>query len=146
MGGKMTIKKPPSNGFPASRGFSVLEVMVAVVVFGIAVSSIYRLISYSSRIRGRALFVESATRLASDEAERIRSIAARNMPVNDSSYTIDVNGRMFSIERTVEDTEDRPSFQAKAREPEKIALTVSPAENEKAAPVRFKFLIGNDTP
>lgn len=127
-------------------GYTVLEVVVAISIFGCVAASALNLIARTERIRGRAIFVESASRLAAGESERLRSIAACGTELADSSYTEDISGRLFKVERKLIESKDVPSFQLKAREPYQIEIVVSDNNSETITPLRFKLLIGQDNP
>ena len=78
-------------------GFTMLEVIVAIIIFGFIASAIFNLLTQTDRIHGRAVFVEGAARLAAGEAERLRSAAARNVLFEDSSYSETVSGRSYRV-------------------------------------------------
>lgn len=140
------MRLPIRSGPTGRAGYTVIEVIVAVFIFGLISASIFNLIANTERIRGRAVFVSAATRLAASEAERLRSIAAGNAELEDSSYTDDISGRTFKVERNVKEAEDPPSFTARAREPYQVEIVVSDNGNEGVTPLRFKILVGQDNP
>ncbi|MBN1309428.1 MAG: hypothetical protein JXA18_16025 [Chitinispirillaceae bacterium] len=134
------------SGKRSAGGLTTVEVLVAVFIFNCVSAAIFGFIGNIDRIRGRAVFVAAASRLAADEAERLRSIAARNAQVEDSSYTETVSGRVFRVERDCIEDDTPPSFVPQAREPLKIELRISDENRREAAPLRFKLLLGRDDP
>ena len=129
-----------------SDGFTILEVIFAIFILGLISSAIFKLISNADRIRGHALFIESATQLASDEAERVRNIAAQNQFLEDSSYTVLYSGRTLHVKRNIIESDAPPTLLAKPREPTTIELIVSNNNMEMKKSLRFKILIGYDNP
>jgi hypothetical protein len=127
-------------------GTTVMEVIVAIFIFSCISAVVFNLLGQTERIRSRAIFVENATRLAAGEAERLRSHATGNVPVDDSDYTETVSGRTFRIERKHIDNDRQPSFLARGREPAEIELRISDERNNRIRPLRFKLLVGQDNP
>lgn len=81
------------------QGFTVLEVLVALVIFvGITATVMYGL-QAADRIKGHGSGVLYATRLAENEIEHIRLIAENSDTIADTSYSGNVQGRSFSVER-----------------------------------------------
>lgn len=129
------------------NGFTVLEVIVAIFIFGCISAALFKLIAQSERIRGRALFVESAARFAADEAERLRNIAINNEVFEDSSFTESAGGRTFLVQRKIVESADLVSaFLPKRLEPLEIEITVSDAIDAGIKPLHFKLLMGSDRP
>jgi prepilin-type N-terminal cleavage/methylation domain-containing protein len=128
-----------------NSGYTILEVIMAIFIFGCISAAVYRLLSNTDRLRGRAIFVKTATRFAATEAELLRNIAAQNGVFEDSSYVVVQNGRSYTVNRKIIEDETF-SFQPKAREPEEIEITVTDTRNENIPPLSFKLLIGVDDP
>jgi Tfp pilus assembly protein PilV len=128
------------------EGSTIMEVLVAMFIFSCISAVVFNLLRQTDRIRGRAIFVESATRMAAGEAERLRSLAACNALPDDTSYIDTASGRTFLIERTRVDDDEPPSYLPRAREPAVIELRVSDDTNDQVKPLRFKLLIGQDNP
>ena len=126
-------------------GYTVLEVILAVFIFGCISTAIFRLLMNTDRIRGRAIFVRTATRLAASEAELLKNIASRNSAYEDSSYTVEQNGRSYTVKRIITEEESFSLLPA-AREPEEITIVVSDTNNDSIKPLTFKMLIGVDDP
>ena len=129
----------------SNHGYTVLEVIVAIFIFGCISTAIFRLLMTTDRIRGRTIFVRTATRLAATEGELLKNISSQNSVFEDSSYTVEQNGRSYTVKRII--TEKEPySFLPTAREPEEITIVVSDTKNETVTPLTFKILIGVDDP
>jgi len=129
----------------SNHGYTILEVILAIFIFGCISTAIFRLLMTTDRIRGRAIFVRTATRLAATEAELLKNISSRNSTFEDSSYTVDQNGRLYTVRRIITE-EDSYSLLPAAREPEEITIVVSDTNNETIKPLTFKMLIGVDDP
>ncbi|MBN1577901.1 MAG: hypothetical protein JW913_15180 [Chitinispirillaceae bacterium] len=130
----------------SADGLTTIEVVIAVFIFSCVSAAIFNFIGQIDRTRVRTVFIANASRLAAGEAERLRSIAARNAPVEDSSYTETVSGRTFRVKRDCIEDDMPPSFLPIAREPLKIELCISDENNEDVKPLRFKLLLGQDNP
>ncbi len=129
-----------------SNGYTVLEVVIAIFIFGCVAASLFRLIMSTDRIRGRSLHLEYSTRLATDEAERLRSHAAENTPIEDSTYTAGYNGRRYLVKRHVIEKDEPPSFLPQAREPVAVEITVTDERNIGLPELTFKLLVGQEQP
>ena len=129
-------------------GYTVLEVVIAIFIFGCVSASLFTLIMQTDRIRGRARYLEVCTRLAAGEAERLRSCAAQNAVVEDSMYTTDSGERTITVRRTVITPEAPPSYLPQPREPVAVEIMVADEQNLNPAypPLRFKLLIGQENP
>jgi type II secretory pathway pseudopilin PulG len=142
----MNLRLPNHN--ERSSGYTVLEIIVAFFIFGCISAAAFNLIAQTERIRARALFVESATRIAADEAEHLKSIAACGTELEDSSYSVNHSGRALSVKRTIIKTDSIASILPRAREPHLVEISVNAAGNSPAdtSALRFKMLVGQDSP
>lgn len=84
-----------------SRGFTIMEVIVAAVILGITVVTAGRLLVGADRIRGRASQIAAAVQLSQNDAARMRSAAQRLEPINDTDYVVYRNGLELRLRRTV---------------------------------------------
>lgn len=129
----------------STDGFTILEVVVAIFIFGCITSAIFNLIHQTDKLHGKTMFVELASRIAADEAERLRNIAFQNNTFEDSSYTMSISGRVFEVSRKImfqdANTGKKPAF-----EPVEIEITVGDNKNPNMKPLTFKLLMGNDSP
>jgi len=142
-------KHQPLHGYKKlqrENGFTVLEVMIALFIFGCVSLAILSLIRQTDRIRGHAVYIEKATRLAADESERLRNIASQNGEFSDSSFTQNVSGRPFIVNRHVVTADDAPSYEVKPLTPVHIELTITDAGTSTIEPLTFNLLIGTDQP
>ncbi|MBN1603524.1 MAG: type II secretion system protein [Chitinispirillaceae bacterium] len=87
------------------NGFTVLEVIVAIFIFGCISAALVKTLSTADRIRGRASFISETTILAQNEAERLRNAASFKTEVLDCTYIATVNSRSYSVERRIIDIE-----------------------------------------
>jgi type II secretory pathway pseudopilin PulG len=129
-----------------NTGFTVLEVVIAIFIFGCVSAALFQLMVQTDKIRGRAVYLEQCTRLAASEAERLRSIAAQSVPVEDSSYTATYGGRTFTVKRRCKEDDTPPSFIPTAREPAAVEITVVDENDTRQTPLSFKLLIGQENP
>lgn len=83
------------------NGFTVLEVIVAIFIFGCISAALVKTLSTADRIRSRASFISETTILAQNEAERLRNAASFKTEVLDCTYIATVNSRSYSVERRI---------------------------------------------
>ena len=129
-----------------ASGFTMLEVVIAIFIFGCVAASLFGMMIQTDRIQGRALYLENCMRLAADEAERLRSNAARNAIFEDSMYTVASGERIFTIRRIVLKDDAPPSFIPKAREPVAVTIEVDDENDTRFDPIQFKLLVGQESP
>ncbi len=79
-------------------GVTLLEVLLAVVIFSIVSVSIMSIIGNVNRMRIRNKIRYHATVIASNEAELLK-YSGRTKNLNDSIYTVNVSGSEYDIER-----------------------------------------------
>ena len=84
---------------PFEQGFTMIEVLVALVIFTGITAAVMKGLSVADRVKGRGSGMLYAVRLVNNETERIRTIAAEKDTINDTSYTGEVEGRGFTVER-----------------------------------------------
>lgn len=136
----------PKRCSVTSPGFTVLEVVIALFIFGCVSAALFQLMIQTDKIRGRAVYLELCTRLAANEAERLRSIAAQGVPVEDSTYFTTSGGRNFTVKRVCEKDDAPPSFIPVAREPVAVEISISDEANSRQAPLTFRMLLGQENP
>ena len=132
---------------PTAGGFTVIEVMFAIFIFSIVSTSVFKVIQNTDRLKNRAIFVESATRIAGNESERLRNNAALHSELEDSIYTVKLSQRIFSINRKIITSDDNtPSYIPQARVPDLIEITVSDFNDPERHSLKFTFMQGYDNP
>lgn len=82
-----------------TNGFTIMEVMVAVVIFSIVLTAVLRLMSMGDTINGRRLWLSHATMLAANQAEKIRESENSLEIMGDTSYEESIDGKDFRIDR-----------------------------------------------
>jgi Tfp pilus assembly protein PilV len=82
-------------------GFTIVEVMVAVVVLGAAIIGVMAMLRTGDRIKAHQTQLAMAAGLAQNEAERIKYIAKNAINIPDTTYEQTINGLTFSVLRTV---------------------------------------------
>ena len=122
--------------------------VIAIFIFGCVSASLFKLIIQTDRIRGRAFQLENCTRLASSEAERLRSLAAQSAVIEDSTYTVAAGGRTYTVKRHLLDTDLPPSFTPRAREPVAVEIRIVEESGASLFPdgFSFKLLVGQENP
>ena len=95
----MTDNRYKTKKKPGPWGFTIMEVMVAVVIFSIVLTAVLRLMSMGDTINGRRLWLSHATMCAANQAEKIRQQESSLEIMGDTSYEEVIDGQMFHIER-----------------------------------------------
>jgi prepilin-type N-terminal cleavage/methylation domain-containing protein len=119
-------------------GFTVLEVIVAVFIFGCISAALVKTIMTADRIRGRATFISESTILAQNEAERLKNAAGFKTEVLDCTYTTSVNSKEYSVERRIIGIES--GILENKNIPE-IEIAIKPALSDSDY-IYFRFLQG----
>lgn len=83
------------------KGFTVLEVVVAIFIFGVISAALIKMIGTADKIHGRANKVMETVIIAQNEADRIRNAAAFKETSIDCTYIAIVNNQEFEVERRV---------------------------------------------
>ena len=93
-------KIQPQLKRPASGGYSLLEVVVALAILGISLAGIYKVMTVSMQTRQVALNHYVATVMANNQIERAKNLAFGNLSLLaedelrvDELGTTDANGR-----------------------------------------------------
>jgi len=86
--------------FSINSGFTILELMVTIFIFSIAIFSLFHGLRTGDRIGSRGNVSRTTALLASNEAERIRNSALQGIQVQDSAYIETVSGMRYYVFRT----------------------------------------------
>jgi len=123
-----------------SSGFTLLEVIVALFIFGCISAALLKALSAADRIQGRASLVTNASMLAENEIESIRSKAFFFEALEDCTYTAAAGSGIFQVDRRVI-PHDNFSIEDK---PEIMEIEVTVKENSQSSGtlVRYRFLQG----
>jgi prepilin-type N-terminal cleavage/methylation domain-containing protein len=122
-------------------GFTIMEVMVAVVIFSIVLTAVLRLMSMGDLINGRRLWLSHAVMCASSQAERIRQQESSLEIMGDTSYEESIDGQGFHVDRVrLNGAADKFSDTASYLE---FMITVKRA-NDTGALARFRLLQGKN--
>ena len=97
MTGRCNVKNSNSK----IQGFTVLEVIVALFIFGCVSAALLKAVVSADRIHGRALTVMSSTIIAENEIERIRNKASFLETVEDCTFVTMVRSREFEVKRHI---------------------------------------------
>ncbi|HEX2956806.1 MAG TPA: prepilin-type N-terminal cleavage/methylation domain-containing protein [Chitinispirillaceae bacterium] len=120
------------------RGFTVLEVIIAVFIFGCISAALVKTIMTADRIRGRSAFISDSVLLAQNEVERLRNAASFNTEALDCTYVATINQREYNVERRIITNEN--ALIKTATIPE-IELAIKPSVSDSGF-VYYRFLQG----
>jgi hypothetical protein len=115
-------------------------VIVGIVVLSVVVLIVAGGLRAGDRIRGRALRLDRASRIARTQAEylKARALGGQPPPSVDSSYRVSVGEMSFTVERRIVDQEPMTEQSSHCRE---IVLSVRPAAQDTPL-VHFRLLQG----
>jgi prepilin-type N-terminal cleavage/methylation domain-containing protein len=83
------------------HGFTLIEVIVAMVIFSFVSVSLFYALTSADRIKARGTSVMSASILARNESEVIKNIAQLHGELNDTTYEIMYGKKEYSVERKI---------------------------------------------
>jgi prepilin-type N-terminal cleavage/methylation domain-containing protein len=116
----------------ARRGFTVLEILVAITVLGIFLLPLMSLLSRGLRSEAALSDVQTALKIAQDAMERLLDTQVKKAEIRDEGTTVTVGGITFRVERDAID----------GRESDEPALGTDPLEiwirvykGEETAPI-----------
>jgi hypothetical protein len=129
---------PPVNR--GRRGLTILEVMLAAFILSVVSLFFFQMLVAGDKVRGRGRLLQTVATLAANEAEHIKSAIGSGGTLDDSLYSIEVDKRLFIVERTVieRDDDNLPAYLANTQE---LEISVHPAELDTAL-VRFRVIQG----
>jgi len=119
-------------------GFTVLEVIIAVFIFGCISAALVKTMMTADRIRGRSSFISDSVMLAQNEVERLRNAASFKTEVLDCTYVATINQKEYDVERRIITNEN--DLTKKSTIPE-IELAIKPASTDSGF-VYYRFLQG----
>lgn len=93
-----------------TSGFTVLEVILAVVILTITTTAIMHFILVGDRVYGRSLLIENATQLARNEAELLKAQAPVSETIEDCEYEKLIGDRSFIVIRQVMENDSLDSL------------------------------------
>jgi len=125
-----------------NRGFTLIEVLFAMVVFGMIAVALLRALTAADLIKGRGSLVMAASVLARNEAESIKNVGQLHADINDTTYDATYEKREFTIERKIIDPADMLLSDSKKSAIKEIEITISD-KNEKPQLWHFRLLQGN---
>ena len=77
----MATRSRPRNGVCASRGFTIMEVLVSIFVLA-STLAIYTTASMTTRVTRHAKYQDAALRIAESEIENLRSLSFGSLPAS----------------------------------------------------------------
>jgi prepilin-type N-terminal cleavage/methylation domain-containing protein len=84
-----------------TAGFTLIEVIVAMVIFAFVAVSLFYALSSADRIKARGTSVMSVSTLARNESEIIKNIAQLHSELNDTAYDVLSGKKEYSVERKI---------------------------------------------
>lgn len=123
------------------RGFTLIEVLFAMVVFGMISVALLRALTEADKIKGRGTLVMAVSVLARNEAESVKNIGQLHGEINDTTYDATYENREFTVERKVIDPVDILSVESKKSSIKEVEITISD-RNEPPQLWHFRLLQG----
>ena len=81
-------------------GFTILEVLIALLIFGFTFTSIMMLILNGDKLNGRRAAISAGTMLAMNQVEKIKELPQSATILGDTSYEEKMNNIPFIVQRT----------------------------------------------
>jgi prepilin-type N-terminal cleavage/methylation domain-containing protein len=126
--------KLPDN----KSGYTVLEVIVAIVILGFASAALFQALTNGDKLRARSITMQNVSVIVANETERIKNETFRNGTITDSSYKFEINGRSYDVNRKVIEP-----VLGDTVNPCPVELELAVKEcNSAAVPFRFRMLQG----
>ncbi len=111
--------------FRTDTGFTLIEVIIAMVIFALVSVSLLSAITTADKIKSRGSSVLSVSVLARNESESIKNICQLNGDLNDTTYNVIYNKKEFTVERKiVEDFETDP-LESKSNKINEVEIIIS---------------------
>jgi hypothetical protein len=119
---------------------TILEVMLAASILSIVSLFFFQMLVAGDKIRGRGKLLQTVATLAGNEAEHIKSAIGSGGELGDSLYSIEIDKRLFIVERTVIEQEEEkiPPYLANTQE---LEIRVHPADVDSPL-VTFRIIQG----
>lgn len=83
-----------------AAGFSMLEVLIALLVLSMTVVGAFSLLTTADRAAGVGKSWACAGTLAANEAERIKYATTQGDALSDTTYTDSIEGQLYEVKRT----------------------------------------------
>ncbi|MBD3393609.1 MAG: prepilin-type N-terminal cleavage/methylation domain-containing protein [Chitinivibrionales bacterium] len=129
------IVSAPKN---VSRGMTVLEILVAVVILTVASTAFLRILAVGDRTRISTLRMQRAVLLASNEAERLKAHAGDAAVIGDTVYEVSFGKQVLIVERGPVEHDEFGEVDSLSEESE-IGILVRQAGRDSAI-VAFRLL------
>lgn len=84
-----------------NKGFTMLEVIIALLIFSGVSVLLLKAVSTADRIRGKGARVVHEVILGENETERIKAIAGHGDRINDTVYTSQLYNSEYTVERKI---------------------------------------------
>jgi prepilin-type N-terminal cleavage/methylation domain-containing protein len=112
----------------SNAGFTLLEVLIAFLIFALSIAGIFRIVIAGDMIHARAKALSQASLLASSEAERIRAAGSAGEKLQDSTYEQTVENTVFEVRRKVLESAYLPDGGTHTRE---VSIIITRQSNNK---------------
>ena len=131
---------------PASGGYSLLEVVVALAILGISLAGIYKVMTVSMQTRQVALNHYVATVMANNQIERAKNLAFGNLSLlAEDELRVDELGTTDANGRYLRSTTIEPVWGGESNLTRITVTILPPAPNQRSAagndPVSVSTLI-----
>lgn len=84
-----------------NSGYTIIEVLTAVVIFGLISGGLFTALRTGDKIRGRSISLSNASILASNELEILQNRISHGAEPSDSSYKVLLDNREFEVTRSI---------------------------------------------
>ena len=122
-------------------GFTLVEVIIAMVIFAFVSVSLFYALTSADRIKARGTSVMSASTLARNESEIIKNIAQLHGELNDTTYEIVCGKKEYSVERKIIKPFNADPFAPVKSNIEEIEIVIT-EKNKQTNLWRFNLLQG----
>lgn len=127
--------------FRTDNGFTLIEIIIAMVIFALVSVSLLSAITTADKIKSRGSSVLSASVLARNESESIKNICQLNEDLNDTTYDVTYNKKEFTIERKIIENFETDPLESQSNKIKEVEIIIS--EKTKVSDQwRFKLLQG----
>ncbi|NLE01093.1 MAG: prepilin-type N-terminal cleavage/methylation domain-containing protein [Fibrobacter sp.] len=140
----MALVKHKSTGIKqAISGFTMLEVLVAMFIFGFIAISLLKALGTADHIHSRSVITMNSVLIAENAIENIRKKITYNESVEDCTYVETVGRREYTVQRRII-IPDSLLLENKQPSLLDIEINISPGVDnlQNNSPMTFRFLQG----
>jgi prepilin-type N-terminal cleavage/methylation domain-containing protein len=124
-------------------GFTLVEILIAMVIFAIVSVVLLRAMTTADRIKSRGTSVMHVSVIARNESENIKNIGYLKGELNDTTYYIKYDKKEYAVERKIIESSNSDPFASKSiRGINEIEIIISEKQKTEQS-WRFKLLQGH---